>query len=644
MIKGKVISILLATFLVVTLILAAVAPALAQQGDQIRVTDSEREADQPDVAVDSEGNVHIAYSDYVGGENGSSYEIFYTMLDEDGDTLIEDTLITPDDDEKSKRPAIVVDSDDKVHIVWQDQRWDDSELAYTKLDPSEDDQDGDAADESEITEVDDTQLTDVDDWAAHPRIAIDSNNNIHIVWETGDSAVRYMQIDNDGDENVAPIELKVVSTGRANPEVAVDSDDNAHIVWNDEGDTDAYEIYYMMLDGSDGGTLIDATLITEDDDEKSKRQSILVDSDDNVHIIWQDRQGDDTEIYYKKLDNDGNTLIDDTALTPDDGDKSNHPATAISGNFIHITWYEEWEGEGDSSGPGYLHYMVIDTDGEVEVEDVALIDDKTAVSTTHWTMAYLDVEPDGTAHIVWCDDRTGDYEVWYTNYEGPEGVGILQADFTADPRTGEAPLTVYFKDRSRGNPKSWSWNFGDGGRSSQRNPVHTYDTGGSYTVSLTVTGSTDTETKASYILVDEAAGAPRLVVRDLNVTAVYAQPRQAIGINAKVANEGGSWGSGRVDLVINGQYEQSANVGVAPGTAQVISFTVYKVQAGEYAVTIGEAMGTFHVMEEAPPPPPPKVGLLAGGELDTTGIIFIVVIGIILVGGLVVAVLLTRRA
>ena len=71
------------------------------------------------------------------------------MLDNNGNTLIDDTRITDDDDEDSTRPAIVVDSDDKVHIVWRDQRYDDGddqELTYTKLDPSLDDRDGDAAD------------------------------------------------------------------------------------------------------------------------------------------------------------------------------------------------------------------------------------------------------------------------------------------------------------------------------------------------------------------------------------------------------------------------------------------------------------------------------------------------------------------
>ncbi len=49
-------------------------------------------------------------------------------------------------------------------------------------------------------------------------------------------------------------------------------------------------------------------------------------------------------------------------------------------------------------------------------------------------------------------------------------------------------------------------------------------------------------------------------------------------------------------------------------------------------------------METEPAPTPEAGGLLVGGELDQCGIIAIIVIGIILVGGVVVAVLLTRRA
>lgn len=47
-------------------------------------------------------------------------------------------------------------------------------------------------------------------------------------------------------------------------------------------------------------------------------------------------------------------------------------------------------------------------------------------------------------------------------------------------------LTVLFTDISTGEPVSWTWDFGDGGASTERNPSHTYAKPGSYTVKLIV--------------------------------------------------------------------------------------------------------------------------------------------------------------
>jgi PKD repeat protein len=40
---------------------------------------------------------------------------------------------------------------------------------------------------------------------------------------------------------------------------------------------------------------------------------------------------------------------------------------------------------------------------------------------------------------------------------------------------------------SDGTIASWSWDFGDGATSNAQNPDHTYDTGGGFSVQLTVT-------------------------------------------------------------------------------------------------------------------------------------------------------------
>jgi PKD repeat protein len=69
------------------------------------------------------------------------------------------------------------------------------------------------------------------------------------------------------------------------------------------------------------------------------------------------------------------------------------------------------------------------------------------------------------------------------------------ASFSADPPTFAQPFTVQFHDRSTGLPTSWSWNFGDGGTSSEQNPVRTYPGNGTFIVTLEVSnpaGSTET--------------------------------------------------------------------------------------------------------------------------------------------------------
>jgi PKD repeat protein len=91
------------------------------------------------------------------------------------------------------------------------------------------------------------------------------------------------------------------------------------------------------------------------------------------------------------------------------------------------------------------------------------------------------------------------------------------ADFTGEPTSGIAPLTVTFTDASGGSITSYAWNFGSGAdpatASTQGPHSVTYNTEGIYTVSLTVTGpgGSDEETKTNYITVVELS--PRVIVQ-----------------------------------------------------------------------------------------------------------------------------------
>jgi PKD repeat protein len=73
--------------------------------------------------------------------------------------------------------------------------------------------------------------------------------------------------------------------------------------------------------------------------------------------------------------------------------------------------------------------------------------------------------------------------LFYTTDAGPP-----QARFETQPSRGEAPLLVRFEDQSTGDVTSWSWDFGDGSTSSDREPSHVYETSGEYVASLRVAG------------------------------------------------------------------------------------------------------------------------------------------------------------
>lgn len=65
-------------------------------------------------------------------------------------------------------------------------------------------------------------------------------------------------------------------------------------------------------------------------------------------------------------------------------------------------------------------------------------------------------------------------------------------NFSSSPTSGCFPLHVNFTDLSTpgsGSLSTWEWVFGDGGQSTQQNPMYIYDVAGTYSVALKVTNS-----------------------------------------------------------------------------------------------------------------------------------------------------------
>ncbi len=174
----------------------------------------------------------------------------------------------------------------------------------------------------------------------------------------------------------------------------------------------------------------------------------------------------------------------------------------------------------EGTSPPVADFIGVPTSGVVPLT-VNFTDQSTGA--TSWSWDFGDTGTSEEQHPTHEYTSVGTYTVslTVTNAYGSDtmtridyiDVTVLQppvADFSADNTNIETGQSVNFTDLSTNNPTSWSWTFEGGtpGSSMAQNPTITYDTPGTYTVSLTASNAagSDTETKVGYITVSSCIG------------------------------------------------------------------------------------------------------------------------------------------
>lgn len=295
-------------YLIIILLFTFVSCAMGQWSPEIRVTYDPALDATPKIAVDSKGNIHVVWW---SSRNPFPYdeEIYYTKLDSKGNKLIEDKRIT-ETIGNSTNPVIVIDSRDNVHLVWRDQPEiaDYARIYYAKLD-----------NEGNIL-VPPHQVVDAFgiwfNWL-YPGVAMDSRNNLHIVWDeyryfegpTGTYTLHYSKLDSMGNVLIQDIRLTPYEERNYSFETCMNNQDQLHVLWSQAYDpllTDV--IMYAKLDSM--GCFIIAPKRITPVERKTGFRRVLIDKDNNLHLFMSVY---DTMIqtYYTKLDNNGNSLIDE---------------------------------------------------------------------------------------------------------------------------------------------------------------------------------------------------------------------------------------------------------------------------------------------------------------------------------------------
>ena len=314
---------------IIILALGILLFAQAAQADWIparRLTWTSGDSFSPAVAVDSGNAINVVWSDYTPGNS----EVFFKRSEDGGATWTEGKRLTFTSGD-CYEPAIALDSSDTIHVAWDSDAPGNYEIYYIQS------TDG-GANWSAVQ-----RLTWSSGWSEYPAIAIDSSDRIHIAWQddkSGNLEIYSIRSTNGGANWGTVKRLTWNSGSSGSPAIARGAPNTIPIVWQDNTGTPGYSEIYFKKSTDGGQTWSGAKKLTSNAGD-SREPGIARDAVGGIHVVWNDGTPGNPEIHYKKSADGGTTWGVVRRLTWSPG-QSEYPVVAIaSDGVVHVVWDDD---------------------------------------------------------------------------------------------------------------------------------------------------------------------------------------------------------------------------------------------------------------------------------------------------------------
>ncbi len=248
-----------------------------------RLTSNSGASEYPAIAVNSAGHLYVVWQDSTPGNS----EIYYKKSANNGDTWTASQRLTTTSG-ISEYPAIAINSSGHINVAWHDSTSGNYEIYYKKS------VNGGAAWTAN------KRLTYTSGISKNPAIAVNSSGHLHLFWEDntpGNYEIYYKKSVNGGDTWSANQRLTFTAGVSEAPSIAVDSSNNLHVVWMDTTPGNS-EIYYK--NSTNGGTTWAANQRLTSNAGASLDPAVAADPSDHLYVVWHDATTGNKEIYYKK--------------------------------------------------------------------------------------------------------------------------------------------------------------------------------------------------------------------------------------------------------------------------------------------------------------------------------------------------------
>ena len=264
-----------------------------------KVTSSAANEVNPQIEVGPGNVIHLIWHENSGGRNRVFYKKKPTAF---GDWEEGNGTVISDSPSNAHNASMAIDSDGNIHVVWEDQRGSSTEIFYRKIDGS-----------TGMPIGIGRQISDDGYSSLRPSITVDTEKNIHVVWQDYKYAGRvelfYTKCSAGGMWDDTTTRLTTYNSESTTPNIVSDSFNNLYVVFVDTrydtvyNNTNNEQVWFKMYHAQTEAWLPEEMVSKKPSGSPAYDPSVKVDGTSVVHVVWTDkRDSGQRMVYYDRAD------------------------------------------------------------------------------------------------------------------------------------------------------------------------------------------------------------------------------------------------------------------------------------------------------------------------------------------------------
>ncbi len=344
---------------------------------------------EPQIMRSNDGNYNIVWQDDRNGQ----WDIYYLRVRPDGFKIVNDTRITYFGGNDTN-PVLGV-MGDHIYVVWQRFTGGHWAIYFSRLLYSN---------KNIMIEIPAIPVRKINSDCINPKIAIDSNGDIDLVWQELNNShweIVYDKFDSYGSPMFSPIVISQSYMDSMRPSIVVDKNDDIHVFWIGYSTVPGYSVFYRKL-SPEGKFLTEIRRISVVSPKTTVDSYYYNNSLFTVFSCSRERLA--YEVIFTRLSSSGYTEVDDTNLTIADKIDSMNPHLAVIHDRMFVVW--------NDNPMGIIKFSIYDLNGNK-------IGEILNISASNSFFPAISVN-DKTIGIVWQKEVNGKFYLYFRSAEFPD--------------------------------------------------------------------------------------------------------------------------------------------------------------------------------------------------------------------------------